>query len=428
MEGNSGKEKDRANGLNQLLSEIYEKNIKTSDILRSNGFLEEDLKVIKSKLSVFLDSIVNQFYVILDQVYVQLIFHLYGLNTGEPNTSEKIANSLSLSGESVKKLKQEAIEQLRKKIEIIIVSAASTVIGKTLTQKSKTNIDLNKEENINQNLKTNLNNILISFAKDKTEFFAFNKYISQSRIERFSNDYKKHYLLIKSMLAKDEIEYIDLSAAKELVSIFDNINKLSKEQNQKFIDQNLITNKEYFDNLLKDVDSNVMLDEEQRRAILADDDYCLLVAGAGAGKTTTMAAKVKYLTENQKIRPQDIVVISYTNKAIDELKERIQNRLKIQANITTFHKFGYDLLRNSSEDLPTVEYSAARYIFDCLEKQIFNNKPLLRKVMLFLGYYLNIPEEALSFENLNSYFKYKADSFFQTIKSDAGDFIKKITK
>ena len=92
-----------------------------------------------------------------------------------------------------------------------------------------------------------------------------------------------------------------------------------------------------------------MLDDDQRRAILADVDYCLLVAGAGAGKTTTMAAKVKYLVEVKKVLPQDIVVISYTNKAIDELKERINERLKIPANITTFHKFGYDLLKGSSQ-------------------------------------------------------------------------------
>jgi DNA helicase-4 len=47
------------------------------------------------------------------------------------------------------------------------------------------------------------------------------------------------------------------------------------------------------------------------------------VAGAGAGKTTTMAAKVKYLVDKQHVSPEDIIVISYTNKAINELKERI---------------------------------------------------------------------------------------------------------
>ena len=47
--------------------------------------------------------------------------------------------------------------------------------------------------------------------------------------------------------------------------------------------------------------------------------------------------------------------------------------------------------------------------------------------MLFLGYYLNIPEEALQFDNLNKYFDYKANQYFETIKSSAGDFLKSYT-
>jgi len=425
MKGINEKELNRANGFNQLLADINKNNIKASDILRTSDFSEEDLKLLTNKLNLFLDSIVNSIHLVLDQVHAQVVIRNYGLSTGKPDTIKDIAEAFSLSIEGVNQLHQETLRLLKKKIEKIVVSAASTAIGKILTEGIKIDIHL-KNDTGNQVTEPNLNNVFISFTKDKAEFFALNNYISQSKIEKFKNNYKEYYLLIKSLLAEDKISGFDLVASKEFISIFEDIYNLSKEQNHKFIEHNLAINKEYFDNLLKDVDSNVMLDNEQRRAILEDEDYCLLVAGAGAGKTTTMAAKVKYLTEKQKIRPQDIIVISYTNKAIDELKERIQNRLKIQVNITTFHKFGYDLLRRSTANIPTVEYSATRYVFDCLEKQIFNNKPLLRKVMLFLGYYLNIPEEALNFENLNSYFDYKADNFFQTIRSDAGDYVKEV--
>lgn len=40
-------------------------------------------------------------------------------------------------------------------------------------------------------------------------------------------------------------------------------------------------------------------DEDQRRVVLTDEDYCLVIAGAGAGKTTTVAAKVKYLVDKK---------------------------------------------------------------------------------------------------------------------------------
>ena len=70
------------------------------------------------------------------------------------------------------------------------------------------------------------------------------------------------------------------------------------------------------DTILRKVDPNVKLDEEQRQVVLSDEDYTLVVAGAGAGKTTTMAAKVKYLVEKRGVKPEQILVISYTNKAV----------------------------------------------------------------------------------------------------------------
>ena len=278
-------------------------------------------------------------------------------------------------------------------------------------------------ETVTPSEKPNLTNTLILFSKIKSEFFAFSNYISKSMIDKFKADYEADYTHIKCLLASNSVASSDLRQAQELITIYENITELSKAHNEKFIFHNLEFHKKYFDNILKTVDANVMLDNEQRRAIIADEDYCLLIAGAGAGKTTTMAAKVKYLVEVKGVAPQDIVVISYTNKAIGELKERINDKLGIPANIITFHKFGYDILKSSAQP-PTVEYSAANYVFRCLEQHVFNDKELLRKIMLFLGYYLNIPEEALNFENLNSYFQYKADNDFQTMKSNAGEYIR----
>jgi len=281
-----------------------------------------------------------------------------------------------------------------------------------------------KQQSITPSGKLSLTNTLILFSKIKSEFFAFSSYISKSMIDKFKQDFAEEYNYIKQLLANHNVSNADLRQAQELVIVYENITELSKAHNEKFIEHNLVAHKKYFDTILKTVDANVMLDNEQRRAIIADEDYCLLIAGAGAGKTTTMAAKVKYLVEMKGVSPQDIVVISYTNKAIDELKERIQDKLGIPANIVTFHKFGYDILKSGGSEPPTIEYSAANYVFRCLEQYVFNDKELLRKIMLFLGYYLNIPEEALNFENLNAYFRYKADNDFQTMKSNAGEYIR----
>ena len=94
---------------------------------------------------------------------------------------------------------------------------------------------------------------------------------------------------------------------------------------------------EYFDNLFKKIDKNIYLDTEQRQVILDDSKYLMVVAGAGSGKTTTMSAKVKYLIEIKKVNPKNIVLISFTNKAVSELRDRINNSFNIPCHISTFN-------------------------------------------------------------------------------------------
>ena len=76
--------------------------------------------------------------------------------------------------------------------------------------------------------------------------------------------------------------------------------KVVEAHNDEFVKRHLAKDKLYLDTILRKVDPNVKLDEEQRRVVLSDEDYTLVVAGAGAGKTTTMAAKVKYLVEKKR--------------------------------------------------------------------------------------------------------------------------------
>ena len=75
-----------------------------------------------------------------------------------------------------------------------------------------------------------------------------------------------------------------------------------------------------------------------------------VIAGAGAGKTTTVAAKVKYLVEKKGIDPKKILIISFTNKAVDELKERINQALHIDCPIATFHSTGVAIIKKQNED------------------------------------------------------------------------------
>ena len=164
--------------------------------------------------------------------------------------------------------------------------------------------------------------------------------------------------------------------------------------NNNFINKSLIELKEYFDNLYKDIDSNIKLDNEQRIAILTDEDYNMIIAGAGSGKTTTIAGKVKYLIDIKNIKEEEIIVISFTNKAVSELKQRINNDFNIKCKICTFHKFGMDILNDKNLKVLSNPYNIINDFFNNI---LCNDNETLGELMQFFmlatiagGYLLEI--------------------------------------
>lgn len=279
---------------------------------------------------------------------------------------------------------------------------------------------------------TALRNALIAFEHSYQTFFSVNHYITAQEMARLQSSFS---LWAKQLEDKTAYAYcrenahrfaVDFEMVNNCLRRYETLAQDAENHNAYYIDRIVERDADYFDNMLREIDQNIKLDNEQRRAVVANDDYCLLVAGAGAGKTTTMAAKVKYLVEKQHIPPEDIIVISYTRKAIDELKKRINHILHIPAKICTFHSFAYDIVRKFSDTPPEVNYSANNIIFDMLEEKVFHDKVLLRKLLLFLGFYFDLPADAMNYDNLDQFHLAKAAQDYETLKSGAGEYIKKV--
>ena len=110
------------------------------------------------------------------------------------------------------------------------------------------------------------------------------------------------------------------------------------------------------------------LNNEQRQAVLYNDGPLLIIAGAGSGKTRCLTYKIAYLIE-QGASEKEILAITFTNKAAEEMKERVGNILGNVNNnifISTFHKFCGRLLRTYIE---TVGYDTNFVIYDKLDQQ-----------------------------------------------------------
>ena len=216
-----------------------------------------------------------------------------------------------------------------------------------------------------------------------------------------------------------------ISEVDQALSRYMGFSSLVDAQNEQYVRMQMDTQKEYLDQILKECDPNIHLDEDQRRVVLTDEDYCLVVAGAGAGKTTTVAAKVKYLVEKQEIDPKDILVISFTNKAVKELKQRIIDQLHIECPIATFHSTGNAVLHiHNPEKLNIVDDSKLYYVTqDYFRESILKNESAVNNLILFFASYFDAPYNG---KDLNGFFNHIAKSNFSTLKSELEDFKKQV--
>lgn len=224
---------------------------------------------------------------------------------------------------------------------------------------------------------------------------------------------------------------LDGKVIKRFLTVYEDIKDLQKgssiikKHNDRFIATHIKSEKAYLDNILKECDPAIALDNEQREVVLSNEDHTLVIAGAGAGKTTTVAAKVRYLVEKQGIAPSQILVISFTNKAVEELRDRINHRLHIDCPITTFHSVGYTIMRQGDSERKKIVDGGFMYhiLNKYLKSAVLRNQKMVDKLILFFGSYFSAPYEG---EDLNGYFHFIANTDFSTIKSDLREYVRQI--
>lgn len=265
---------------------------------------------------------------------------------------------------------------------------------------------------------------------------AIDSFISRKDCKKVIEDYLGLYERLNTLKDSGTLEYYCRDNSMEFDRVLSFLSKYSdlkqtegsikiREHNDMFVERHLISEKSYLDNILSEIDRNIKLDEEQRRVVLSDEDYTLVIAGAGAGKTTTVAAKVKYLVEKKGVRPDQILVISFTNKAVGELRDKINKSLKIDCPVTTFHKTGYAILRRQEEDRKIIVDQGFMFhvINNYLKGNILENPELVEKLILFFGSYFDAPFEG---DDLNNFFNYIKKADFSTLRGNMSEYAEQV--
>jgi len=127
------------------------------------------------------------------------------------------------------------------------------------------------------------------------------------------------------------------------------------------------------------------LNDQQREAVLATDGPLLILAGAGSGKTRVITYRIAYLISEKGVPPWNILAVTFTNKAAQEMRERVQRLLRGQELasapwVSTFHSLCVRILRQDIEQLKA-GYSRSFTIYDQDDSQ-----RLIRNCIKDLGY------------------------------------------
>jgi hypothetical protein len=152
---------------------------------------------------------------------------------------------------------------------------------------------------------------------------------------------------------------------------------------------------------------NFGLNAPQREAVKYLDGPCLVLAGAGSGKTRVITQKIQHLIENCGYDARHIAALTFTNKAATEMQERIAKLLKDpkqakHITVSTFHSLGVKILRQEARELGLKDRFSIMDSDDCFsivqDLAITTDKQLIRRIQTAMSLWKNgliDPEQAV---------------------------------
>ncbi|MXW73539.1 MAG: AAA family ATPase [Chromatiales bacterium] len=192
--------------------------------------------------------------------------------------------------------------------------------------------------------------------------------------------------------------------------------------NNTFVTNELARSREFFDR----IEAHPLTDE-QRKAVVVDEDHNLVVAAAGSGKTSVIVAKAGWLLRNRYRRPSELLLLAFAKDAQMEMKERVRHRLGAEAtaglSVRTFHSLGMSIIGASEGKSPSLAKVAEddKSLYDLLKRIIADLivNPKFAAIMLrwFRDHFAPYESEH-EFQNQGEYWNYVRANELRSLKGE----------
>jgi len=256
---------------------------------------------------------------------------------------------------------------------------------------------------------------ILSKAREANVLFktltGFERYFANSDERAFLNSYRA----TRGAVVPD---YINMGLADEIVETlqsfcnnFDLCGKKRKDYNDEFVKVEQTKYADFFAGL-----EAYPLSPDQTEAIIRDEDNNLVLAGAGTGKTTTISGKVAYLLEKGIATADDLLIISFTNNAALEMRDRCRRFCQDipgaeNLEVRTFNSFGFLVCRTCSDQEIRLAFDdgdkAKVFLQQKFNELFISDSSFHRKAVNYLAFFNRPPKDESEFETRNDYLTYE---------------------
>lgn len=194
-----------------------------------------------------------------------------------------------------------------------------------------------------------------------------------------------------------------------------------KQLREKFESETLSSRSNFYDK----VESNP-LTQEQRLAVIRDNDRNLVLAAAGTGKTSVMVAKALDLIDRGLAKPTDILILAYNRAAAKELEERLNIRGRLDSvdesnrpQVKTFHALGREILTTAKQSVKISVFSEDPLKLDMWISDWFINK--MQSDEKFMKNFIDLsyqPINPFDFKSKEEYDNYIRDNDYRTLQGE----------